>query len=275
MLDINILDGGMLYELNKKDKDVGDNAILNNPNLVKSIHQQYIDIGCQYITTANYGFKPRRQDNWDVLTERACNILYSLKKQNNFNMMASIPPYYESYQDGSVNKQFCDYYITLVDIFEPYADYYLLETCVSINHIMMIIEIIQMKSKKPIIVAIYPNSKIKLSDLTLITNISGLMVNCCDYQKMMNFFKIVPEVFFSPEYFIGFYCNKINETAYKDSCTNNTRPSELEKYKNDNEITEQEIIIFMEKYGKNAKILIGGCCGYGVEEMKELITLLV
>ena len=270
-----MLDGGMIYELNKIDKDLGNNAVMNNPELVKSIHKQYIDIGCQYITTANYGFKPRRQDNWKSLTKCACNILYSLKKEHTFNMMASIPPYYESYQDGPVNHLFCDYYRTLVDIFEPYTDYYLLETCVSINHIMMIVEIIQMKSKKPIIVSIYPNSKIKKSDLLLMTNIAGLMVNCCDFKTMLDFFKIVPNEFFAPKYFIGFYCNKIDEVSYRHSCTSKTRPKELENFKNDHEITRDEIAYFIKNYGEDAKILIGGCCGYGVEEMKILKTYLL
>ena len=131
------------------------------------------------------------------------------------------------------------------------------------------------KSKKPIIASIYPNSIIKRSDLLLITNIAGLMVNCCDFKTMLDFFKIVPNEFFAPKYFIGFYCNKIDEVSYRHSCTSKTRPKELENFKNDHEITRDEIAYFIKNYGEDAKILIGGCCGYGVEEMKILKTYLL
>jgi len=87
-----ILDGGMLFELNKKYKDVGEYAMLYDKNLVRYIHQEYINIGCEYITTSNYGFKPNRQKNWDVLTEISCKILKSLKDNNNFTLLLVLTP---------------------------------------------------------------------------------------------------------------------------------------------------------------------------------------
>ena len=67
---IKILDGGMLFELNKVYNDFGQTAVLNDKNLVRKIHEEYINMGCNLITTSNYGFKPNRMNNWKELTTK-------------------------------------------------------------------------------------------------------------------------------------------------------------------------------------------------------------
>ena len=55
-MKINILDGGMIFEINKKYSDYGQYAIKNDKNLIEKLYQDYIDLGCTYITTCNYCF---------------------------------------------------------------------------------------------------------------------------------------------------------------------------------------------------------------------------
>lgn len=273
-MNISIMDGGMLYELNKCNNDVGENTVITNPNIVKQIHSQYINIGCEYITTANYGFKPRRQQQWKELTINARNILYSLKTDTNikpFTMLASIPPFYESYNDGEITPEFIDFYKTLIDIFEPYTDQYLIETAISIEHIKTIVNIIRQTSKKPIMVSIYPNKNITKDNIYLLPNVDGILVNCCSFDKMITFFDTVPKIYFKDK-MIGFYCNKIDEEKYNALTESAKLCPTLEKYKIDDIVTKQNIEQFINMCGGRSKIIIGGCCGYGVEEMKVLIN---
>ena len=273
---ISILDGGMLYELNRYNKDVGEKAIIDNPELVKKIHREYINIGCQYITTANYGFKPHRQPNWAELTQKSCNILYELKnigEPKQFTMLASIPPFYESYQDGEITPNFIEYYETLVNIFEPYTDEYLIETAVSISHITAIIDIIKKTSTKPILVSVYPNkhiSKDNIPDLGA-KHIKGLLINCCSFEKMLKFLQLIPKNMFKKHTF-GFYCNKIDEERYSKMDTNLKLTPNLETFKIEGIVTETELCEYIKTIDGFAptEIIIGGCCGYGVKEMKQL-----
>jgi S-methylmethionine-dependent homocysteine/selenocysteine methylase len=276
MGSISILDGGMLYELNRYNKDVGEKAIIDNPELVKKIHREYINIGCQYITTANYGFKPRRQSNWIELTQKACNILYELKNipdSKQFKMLACIPPFYESYQDGEITPDFIQYYETLIDIFEPYTDQYLIETAVSISHITTIIDIIKKTSTKPILVSVYPNKNITKDNISVLAakNIKGLLINCCSYDKMFNFLQTIPKNVYK-KHAIGFYCNKIDEERYSKIDANLKLSPNLETFQTNGIISETELYEYIKTIDgfASTEIIIGGCCGYGVKEMKQL-----
>ena len=53
------LDGGFLFELNKEYGDLGQEAVLNAPEKIYILYKNYINLGCTYITTNNYGFKPK------------------------------------------------------------------------------------------------------------------------------------------------------------------------------------------------------------------------
>ena len=46
---INLLDGGMIFELNKHYNDFGQKAVIENEKLITSIYNNYINIGCKYI----------------------------------------------------------------------------------------------------------------------------------------------------------------------------------------------------------------------------------
>ena len=282
---IKILDGGTLFELNKIHQDVGEFAIFNNSDLIKDIHQQYINIGCQLITTSNYGFKPNRQHNWKELTIESTDILYSLKKSNNFEMLGSLPPYHESYEDGEITEDFCNYYNNIVKIFNNKIDKYIIECCISIDHLVKILEIVRLNNfNKKVIISIYPNNSINQNNLEKFLNdnhdiIDGIIINCCSFNDMIKYFNntikkliITESKNILKDISFGFYCNKIEEQKYKnkDKCV---KWKELSSCLNDDLITKEQINLFLENCNSK-NIIIGGCCGYGINEMKELIKII-
>ena len=78
---IEILDGGMIFELNKLYNDLGQKALLRNPNYIENIYQKYIDMGCNYITSCNYGFKSLKLDNWSDLVRGSIELGAYLKEK--------------------------------------------------------------------------------------------------------------------------------------------------------------------------------------------------
>ena len=270
MRQIKILDGGMIFELNKVYTDYGQQAINENTELIKSIYQDYINLGCQYITTCNYGFTPSNVgDDWYNLTKKSIEIM-KIYRNETIKIMGCLPPFFKSYYQGEVNEQFVTFYECLIDLFKDKVDYYLIETNINYVHADKIVEIIKSKDPKTkIIVSIYPNinnekDSIKYTDL----NVEGIFLNCCSYSKMKYFFEKYLKNNMSNKIF-GFYCNKINESKYK-STGNNIK--NLFSFLNEDKIDNLSLQNFLDKHNFN-DIFIGGCCGYGVTQMKDLIHI--
>ena len=78
--DIVFLDGGFLFEINKKYNDLGQKALFENINDIYHIYENYIKLGCNIITTNNYGFKPNQSDNWEELCIKSEEIFINLKE---------------------------------------------------------------------------------------------------------------------------------------------------------------------------------------------------
>lgn len=280
---IKFLDGGMLFELNKQIGDLGNNAILNDQVSIINIYKDYINLSCNYITTCNYGYKSLKYKNWKELIDNTYNLfkyIRSLKiNNNNYNILCSLPPYYESYQNGLVNDKFIEYYTYIIKKMDSIIDYYIIETSVSHLHVEKILDLIKTYSNRKTIVSIYPNGFINKKHIEDILNkfeLYGLLLNCCDYNTMIKYFiKNIISLNIPLNTKLGFYCNMINEMSYnikdnkeKKSCV------DLQCFKNDKIINMYELEHFFKKYNKKNELIIGGCCGYGVKEMALLLNYL-
>ena len=279
------LDGGMLFELNKLFGDIGSNAILYHKETIINIYTKYLNLGCDYITTCNYGFKSLKYNNWKLLIYNTFVTITNLKKlnikNNNYKILCCLPPYYESYQDGKIDIHFIEYYKYIIKIMDNIIDAYIIETAISPIHISQILKIIEETTKKKVIISIYPNNLINKIDLQCIlnlynNNILGLTVNCCSFNSMIEYYKNnILELNIDKNILLGFYCNMLNEIEY-NNIDNNKKVSnvKLQYYKNNNIITKNDLNHFFDIYTKDNSLLIGGCCGYGINEMKILINLL-
>ncbi len=268
---IHWLDGGFLFEMNKLYGDLGQQISIDNQDIVYNLYQSYIQLGCSYITTNNYGFKPSRCKNWKELCQKSAAVFIRLKQTYpKIVILGSLPPFFPSYTYEPVNKEFKQYYRELISILNSYVDEYIIETSVSIEHNNCICQIINdLTIEKPINISFYPD-KINSDDIcTMITKhkmIHKLLVNCCSFDDMYTFYNDTIQSVLNKYKNIqfGFYLNKIHEKQY----TTEQIVEDLQSYKHDkcdNNRIKEFINIFLD-------ITIGGCCGYGVEEMKELMN---
>ena len=269
------LDGGFLFELNKEYGDLGQEAVLNAPKKILQLYKNYINLGCNFITTNNYGFKPSRIDNWQELCIKSGEIFRQLKHEHpKIQILGSIPPFYPTYKQGSITTEFTDYYTTLIPLLN--VDGFILETQVSIIHIREICRIIHSLGYKdsPLYISLYPDN-VTSEELEQLCKeyptICALLINCCSFDKMNKYYNnsIRTVLAAHPSLQFGFYLNRIDEENYAD-CQHIERLQEYKSRKND----IANIKNFVEKYRKesnNTDLIIGGCCGYGVEEMRELM----
>ena len=58
-----------------------ESTLAGNPELILDIYQSYLDVGCSYLTTCNYGYKSLKLDNWEFLVNRAVNIMNTVKDE--------------------------------------------------------------------------------------------------------------------------------------------------------------------------------------------------
>lgn len=270
--NIVFLDGGFLFEINKKYNDLGQKAVLQNTNDIYSIYEGYINLGCSIITTNNYGFKPNQSNNWEELCDKSGDIFINLKKKHPYiKIFGSLPPFFPSYVNKPVNKEFISFYTTLINIINGYVDEFLIETSISIEHIECICSIIKnLYIEKNINISFYP---LKIDNNNLLkfiekysSMIDKLFINCCNFSKMKSFYneylyKIINEY---KTIKFGFYLNNIDEKKYKE----NPIVKDLQEFKTDNNEYD-DIKDFIKDF---KEIYIGGCCGYGIDEMRMLIN---
>ena len=269
------LDGGFLFELNKEYGDLGQEAVLNAPEKILVLYKNYIRLGCTYITTNNYGFKPSRMDNWRELCIKSGEIFRQLKDDHpEIQILGSIPPFYPTYKQGPITAEFTDYYTSLIPLLV--CDNFLLETQVSIYHIREICRIIHQLGHEhtAIYVSLYPDS-VTTEELNQLCKdyptICALLVNCCSFEKMNDYYETSMKSVLAAHTRLqfGFYLNKINEEHYAE-CQHIERLQDYKSKKNDTE----NIKNFIERYYKHGDLIIGGCCGYGADEMRDLMEAL-
>ena len=98
----------MLFEINKKYSDYGQEAALNDKDLIKNLHKGYSNIGCNFITTCNYCFTPKKMDNWIELTEISLDLIQNCGAK----IFGSVPPLFKSYKIENIDD---DFYIIIIN----------------------------------------------------------------------------------------------------------------------------------------------------------------
>lgn len=275
-MKINFLDGGMIFEINKKYKDFGEYSLENDEDLINSLYQNYLDVGCKFITTCNYCLKPLYTDNWEKLSIKSVELMQKFRK-NDIKVLGSLPPYNKSYNQNNIDKSFINFYEKLINIFKNKVDYYIIETGYNYNEIKKIYDIVKkIDDITPLIISIYPNDNhINYIEEYLKLDIFGFFFNCSSCDNLEKFYNLyVKNKNFNNVKF-GFSCNKIDEKKYSDEKNKSTvsqKKNYLQNYYRDSD-DFVKIDNFLSKIPFD-EVYVGGCCGYGVEEMKELILIL-
>ena len=137
------MNGGVGMELVRRQGS-GDNKLwstqvmMENPGLVRSLHEEYIDAGAQIITTNTYGSGRPRMDEMGVgdrFEEMCClggQLAVEARERSGKDVLiaGSLPPYNGSYRPDLVlpADQLRALYQEQAELLAPYVDFFICET---------------------------------------------------------------------------------------------------------------------------------------------------
>ena len=291
---ITLLDGAMGTEIKNKYSFTNETEykklwsaapLLNKEGqeIVKKIHLEYIECGCDIITTNTYACtehflsKQNLKCNQNELIKTACKLAKEAitESKKNVKLAGSIPPLNISYRADLVGTNLKIYieYLKICKILnDSKIDIFLCETMSSIRE-ALIASTAAKKFKKPIYVSFtlsdqLVNNKCKLrsgeciSDIIDNFSVDCILFNCCKPEIATIALKEIKQLTNIP---IGIYANSF-------VCVPNKW--ELD---NDNGLLERRTDLSIQKYTEFALQwkelgcnIIGGCCGISVEHIRNI-----
>ena len=282
-----ILDGSMGNELLKREGKRSSGLwsaqfLIDSPELVKEVHQAYVDVGAQVITTNTYSTIPsylkkeKKTHLMKDLIRKAGIIARGVAEENHQKILVagSLPPLDESYRPDLVpdEKEALPIYEELIEELNPFVDIFLCETVSSILETSNILKAVRDKADK--------NKEIWLS-WTLLEDKSGrlrsketveeafqlaetfnpdaYLFNCTDPIAITEGIKKLSKLTDKP---IGCYPN-IFGVPLDWTLDNNVEV-------NPRNLSIKQFIEYKKLWEDLGASIIGGCCGLGPDYIKAI-----
>ena len=142
--DITLLDGGMGKTLERngapfRQPEWSALALIEDPDHVRTAHQQFVEAGADVITTNNYAIVPFHigQERFEREGVALTALSASLAREaaaGGTQVAGSIPPLFGSYEPDKFDAKFAPSYLgRIVDSLAPNVDFFLAETQSSVE----------------------------------------------------------------------------------------------------------------------------------------------
>lgn len=141
-----ILDGGLGQELVKRSGRAtglwSTQALLDAPEIVRAVHDDYFAAGADVVTTDTYAVLPDRLESHNIgdslehLSQVACQLCVDARNAHGVGRVAgSLGPLGFSYQPDLApqSEDAADIYAMLARLHAPYVDLHILETMASVD----------------------------------------------------------------------------------------------------------------------------------------------
>ena len=211
MKDIMLLDGGIGQELVKRNLSTKDplwsaRVLLDNFELVKNLHIEFLNSGSSIITTNSYSCTPQRLKRFNLENEfknlqklalrAAKEAIIETGSNNNFKIAGCFSPLPGSYfKDKSISKkEMIETYLSIGELQKDDVDFFIIETMSSIDEAVNAVEALSNFNKKILIcfclsegdgTKLFSGEDLsKACDLIQIDKISGLCLNCSQFEDI-------------------------------------------------------------------------------------------
>lgn len=280
--DLIILDGGMGREIRSRlpsfDPQLWSaSALRDRPDLVTSIHKEFILAGAKVITTNNYTVVPTILEKSNLLHkfetftrltgELACRA--RTEAASSVSIAGSLPPLKSTYRPDLIldKRESIDIYQQIAHFLNSSVDLFLIESMSSISEALSVLESIR-DYDKPVWVSFilndnHPSQLLSgeyVSDIGKELsgfNVQALLFNCCQPKTITH---ALPLLKFNGK--TGGYANAFA-----------TLPPKWIH----GQLREEDTTITPENYYKETRCwvdsgasIIGGCCGIGVSYIQHL-----
>ena len=296
MKNLFVLDGGMSRELLRlgaelKQPEWSALALMNSPEIVQKVHEEFIEAGADVITTNSYALVPFHIGHEKFETDGPALIALSGqlaraaadgRKERKVLVAGSLPPIFGSYEPQNFDASTVqDYLKVLVANLEPYVDVWLGETLSLIAEAQAVRTAVQ-HSDKPVWISFTladdaahlddPVSRLRsgetVEDAARAVARSGakaLLFNCSKPEVMLRAVETAVAVFKAEgaDLQIGVYANAF-EGEQGDSAANEG----LHETRQD--LNDDAYSRFACSWVEAGATMVGGCCGIGAAHIHRL-----
>jgi|TARA_B110000263_G_scaffold138457_1_gene120109 S-methylmethionine-dependent homocysteine/selenocysteine methylase len=298
MKEIMLGDGGMGTELRFRGVEVPSHvddiwsalAITKAPEIIKSIHLDYLEAGSDYITINNYAVtqpilaRNNISDQLEDLTLKSVELAKEAVKESGQNTLiaGSLPPLETSYRADLIlpENQMLDYYYELADILEKEVDIIICETMSSSSEARCALSTIQQsKTKNWVSWTLHGNRvntlpsgehiSLAFSDLQEL-KADAYLVNCCGANLLGQAIQTLSGLTKKP---VGGYANAENIVTFSEDL-NVSDQAENDQKDSRREINESEYASEVESWIDSGATIVGGCCRTRPSYIKELSSLI-
>ena len=258
--------------------------LLDDPEAIKSLYEEYIGVGSDLITTNTYSTIPSylNKEKISAKMPELIDIAGKLAKEvadrhEHVRVAGSLPPLEESYRPDLVltEGEALPIYKTLIEGLLPYVDIFLCETISSIQETQNVLKALDLYNKE---IPIWLSWTLKEDKKDLLRsgesieeafkfaekyNPEAYLFNCTDPNAISSGIEVLLNLTDKP---IGGYPNVF---SVPDGWT---LDNDVETLKND--LTKESFSSFCKVWQVKGASIFGGCCGVGPELMAEMITTL-
>lgn len=258
--------------------------LLDDPEAIKSLYEEYIGIGSDLITTNTYSTIPSylNKEKISAKMPELIAIAGKLAKEvadqhDQVRVAGSLPPLEESYRPDLVltEGEALPIYKTLIEGLLPYVDIFLCETISSIQETQNVLKALDLYNKE---IPIWLSWTLKEDKKDLLRsgesieeafkfaekyNPEAYLFNCTDPNAISSGLEVLQRLTDKP---IGGYPNVF---SVPDGWT---LDNDVVTLKND--LTKESFSSFCQTWKEKGASIFGGCCGIGPELMAEMISSL-
>ena len=258
--------------------------LLDDPEAIKSLYEEYIGIGSDLITTNTYSTIPSYLNKEKIsakmpeLVAIAGKLAKEVANQHDqVRVAGSLPPLEESYRPDLVltEGEALPIYKTLIEGLLPYVDIFLCETISSIQETQNVLKALDLYNKE---IPIWLSWTLKEDKKDLLRsgesieeafkfaekyNPEAYLFNCTDPNAISSGLEVLQRLTDKP---IGGYPNVFSVPEGW------TLDNDVVTLKND--LTKESFSSFCQTWKEKGASIFGGCCGIGPELMAEMISSL-
>lgn len=290
-----ILDGGMSRELERhgapfRQPEWSALAMIETPEIVKTVHKAFIEAGSQVITTNSYALVPFhigeerfQQDGSELVTRSALVAKEAVKEsKKDAKVAGSIPPIFGSYRaDLYQADQIETLASPIISALAPHIDIWLNETQSLLAEslaIKALVDKIDLQNKPYWVSFTLEDSEacdqprlrsgetvVEAVNIMMAQKVDAILFNCCQPEVISEAIGIANKLIQSADHpiQIGAYAN-----AFAPQPKNATANEGLDEVRKD--LTPDSYLTWAKEWQDLGANLIGGCCGIGTEHIKVL-----
>ena len=285
-MSITLLDGGMGQELvaRSNEKPTGlwaTQILLDKPELVRGVHDDYFAAGAEIATTNTYAIHRDRlvrhdiESQFEALHRAACEIAVASRDAHGSGKVAgSLGPTGWSYRPDLAppSEEAAEVYAEVAKLQAPYVDLFICETMASVDQARGALLGAQTQNK-PVWLAVSVSdddgAKLRsgedLADiLPLVSELKpdALLLNCA----LPEAFDQAMPVIANCEVPVGAYANGFTRIVSAFTKTTAT-VDELEKR---SDLDPDKYADFIDKWVAQGATIVGGCCEVGPDHIREM-----